>query len=153
MAELRFPVSIRWRGGHLVRADAHGREPLELATPTTSRGGLPGYWSPEDLLVAATASSFALTLGAVADRRGAPLLDATIDASGRLSPRDDGHSSFTSIEIDALLETVPGGEAAVADVAAESMRRCLITRTLDVPVHVAVQIRAVDLDSRPKVTA
>ena len=93
--------------------------------------------------VAATASCFALTLAAVADRSDAPLLDATVSATGHLSRRDDGRFGFTMIELDAVLETVPGGEDAVAGAAAAAEDRCLVSQALDVPVHVTVQVKTV----------
>jgi organic hydroperoxide reductase OsmC/OhrA len=141
MKEMQFPVSVRWRGGRLARADARDKDSLELATPPEFRGGLAGYWSPEDLLVASAASCFALTLAAVAERREAPLLDATITATGHMTRRDDGRFGFIVIEIDALLETIPGAERAVSSAAAIAEERCLISQALDVPVHVAVQVK------------
>jgi organic hydroperoxide reductase OsmC/OhrA len=56
MKEMQFPVSLRWRGGRLVRADGRDKESLALATPPEFRDGVPGYWTPEDLLVASAAS-------------------------------------------------------------------------------------------------
>jgi organic hydroperoxide reductase OsmC/OhrA len=143
MKEMQFPVSVRWRGGRLVDADARDKDPLELATPPEFRSGVAGYWSPEELLVTAAASSFALTLAAVVERREAPLLDAVVTATGHMSRRDDGRFGFTVIEIDALLETVPGGERAAASAAAAAEQRCLITQALDVPVHVGVDVTSV----------
>jgi organic hydroperoxide reductase OsmC/OhrA len=143
MKEMQFPVSIRWRGGRLARADARDKDALELATPPEFRGGVAGYWSPEELLVTAAASCFALTLAAVAERREAPLLDAVVTATGHMSRRDDGRFGFTVIEIDALLETIPGGERAVSSAAAAAEQRCLITQALDVPVHVGVEVTTV----------
>ena len=106
MKEMQFPVSVRWRGGRLARAESRDKEPLELATPPEFRSGLAGYWSPEDLLVAATCSCFMLTLAAIAERREVPLLDATVSATGHMSRRDDGRFGFTVIEVDA----VPGDD-------------------------------------------
>lgn len=143
MKEMQFPVSVRWQGGRLAHADADGKERLQLATPPEFRGGLAGHWSPEDLLVAATASCFVLTLAAVAERCEAPLLDATVTATGHLSRRDDHRLGFTVIELNAVLETVPGGERAVRAAAAAAEERCLIEQALDVPVHVAVEVEAV----------
>jgi organic hydroperoxide reductase OsmC/OhrA len=143
MKELQFRVSTRWRGGGLVRAESRGKEPIQLATPPEFRGGLEGYWSPEDQLVAAVASCFELTLAAVAERAEAPLLDATVTATGHMSRRDDGSFGFTVIELDALLETVPGGEDAVRAAAAAAEKRCLVRRALEIPVHVAVEVRTV----------
>jgi organic hydroperoxide reductase OsmC/OhrA len=142
MKEMQFPVSVRWRGGRLSRAETRGKEALELATPPEFHGGLVGYWSPEDLLVTAVCSCFVLTLAAVAERREAPLLDATVSATGHMSRRDDGRFGFTVIEVDALLETIPGGEDAVRTAAGIAEDRCLVAQALDVPVHVAVDVTA-----------
>jgi organic hydroperoxide reductase OsmC/OhrA len=142
MKEMQFPVSVRWRGGRLVRADARDKDSLEIATPPEFRSGLMGYWSPEDLLVTAAASCYALTLAAVAEREKAPLLDATVTATGHMSGRDDGRFGFTLIEITARLETLAGAERAVRRAAHDAEERCLITQALDIPVHVAVEITA-----------
>lgn len=138
--EMQFPVSVRWRGGRLARADGRNGEPLQLATPPEFRGGLAGYWSSEDVLVAAAASCFVLTLAAVAERREAPLLDASVTATGHMSRRGDGRFGFTVIELDAMLETIPGGEEAVRTAAAIAEDRCLIAQALDVPVDVRVEV-------------
>jgi organic hydroperoxide reductase OsmC/OhrA len=150
MKELQFPVSVRWRGGRLSRAEGRDKEPLQLATPPEFRGGLAGYWSPEELLVTAVASCFVLTLAAVAERREAPLLDATVTGTGHMSRRDDGRLGFTVIEVDALLETVPGGEEAVRSAAAITQERCLVAQALDVPVHVGLEV--VTATRTPEVT-
>ncbi len=144
MKEMQFPVSVRWRGGRLTQAEADGKGRLQLATPPEFRGGLAGYWSPEDLLVAATASCFVLTLAAVAERSEAPLLDATVTATGHMSRRDDRRFGFTVVELNAVLETVPGGEDALRAAAAHAEERGLIEQALDVPVHVAVEVKAVE---------
>jgi organic hydroperoxide reductase OsmC/OhrA len=143
MKEMQFPVSVRWQGGRLTQAESDGKDRLRLATPPEFRGGLDGYWSPENLLVAATASCFVLTLAAVAERFEAPLLDATVTATGHMSRRDDHRFGFTVIELNAVLESDLGGESAVRAAAAAAEERCLIGQALDVPVHVAVEVRAV----------
>jgi organic hydroperoxide reductase OsmC/OhrA len=112
-----------------------------LATPPEFPGGLAGYWSPEDLLVTSAASCFVLTLAAVAERLEAPLLDATVSATGRLSRRDTGRFHFTVIEIDAKLETIAGGEEAVRAAATAAEERCLVAHALDVPVRVTVSVK------------
>ena len=142
MKEFQFPVSVRWRGGRVAHADAHGKERLALSIPPEFRSGLEGYWTPEDLLVTSVASCFALTLAAVAVREDAPLIDVSVTATGHMSQRDDGFG-FTVIEADAVLETKPGGEDAVMGAAREAERHCLVNRALDVPVHVAYTVRTV----------
>jgi organic hydroperoxide reductase OsmC/OhrA len=146
MKEMQFPVAIRWQGGPIAHADARGKDSLALTTLTTPpefRSGLAGYWTPEDLLVTSVASCFALTLAAVAERHDAPLLDATVTATGHMSRRDNGRFEFTVIEIDAGLETTPRGEDRVRRAAAEAERCCLVSHALDVPVHIAVTIETV----------
>jgi organic hydroperoxide reductase OsmC/OhrA len=145
MKELQFPVSVRWRGGRMVRADARDRDSLDVATPPEFQSGLPGYWTPEDLLVLATASCYALTLAAVAERRSVPLLDVSISATGHMSRRDDGRFGFTVIEVDAELETVAGAEDDLARAAKAAESGCFVAVALDVPVHVAVQVKAAEL--------
>jgi organic hydroperoxide reductase OsmC/OhrA len=133
MKEMQFPVAVRWRGGRVAHAHSRGKDGLELATPPEFRSGVAGYWTPEDLLVMSAASCFALTLAAVAERHDAPLLDATVTATGHMSRRDDGRFGFTVIEVDASLETTAEGEEAVRRAAAEAESRCLISHALDVP--------------------
>jgi organic hydroperoxide reductase OsmC/OhrA len=142
MKEMQFPLSVRWRGGRLACTEARGKEAFDVATPPEFRGGLEGYWSPEDLLVAATASCFVLTLTAVAERLQLPLVDVSVTATGHMGRRDDGRLGFTVIELDALIETLPGNEEAVSRAAVAAEERCLVSAALEVPVHVAVQVNA-----------
>lgn len=153
MKEMQFPVSVRWDGGRLCSADAPENESIEVATPPEFRGGLAGYWSPEEMLVAAAAPCYALTLAAVADRRQVALLGASITATGHMSRRDDGRFGFTVIEIDAALETVHGEEDAVRRAAASAESGCLVARALDVPVHVAVAVDVVETAMSPPADA
>lgn len=139
MKEMQFPVLVRWRGGELVLAEAHDDD-LSIATPPEFKGGIADHWSPEDMLVAATASCFALTLAAVAERRGAPLLDATVTATGHMGRRADGRFGFTVIELEAALETTRGGEDAVRSAAKAAEERCLVSQALDVAVHVGLHV-------------
>jgi organic hydroperoxide reductase OsmC/OhrA len=144
MKEMQFPVSIRWRGGRTLCADAGEKEALELAEPPEFRSGIAGYWSPEELLVASAAGCFALTLTAVAAHSGAPLIDVTVTGTGHVSRRHDGRFGFTVIELDATLETLPGHEDEVAAAARVAEERCLVRRALDVPVRIDVQVRVID---------
>jgi organic hydroperoxide reductase OsmC/OhrA len=145
--EFQFPVSVRWRGGRLARAESDGKEGLEVATPPEFRTGVAGYWTPEDLFVAAVASCFSLTLAAVAERREVPLLDASVSATGHMSHRDDGRFGFTVVELDATVETLTGYEDAVRSAAQAAEERCLVTQALDVPVHVTTIVETVDTAS------
>jgi organic hydroperoxide reductase OsmC/OhrA len=143
MKEMQFPVSVRWRGGRVARAHARGKDGLALATPPEFHGGLDGYWTPEDLLVTSVASSFALTLATIVERRDLPVFDATVTATGHMTRRDDGQFGFTVIEIDANVETTPEGEDAIRRAVTDAQQCSLVSRALDVPVHVGVTIQTI----------
>ncbi len=138
----RYPVSVFWQGGRVTRASAFDKPDLRVATPPEFRGGVPGVWSPEELLVAATASCFSLTLTAVAEKMQVPLLRLEVTGTGHLSKRDDGRFGFTAIELDVHLETATGHAAERAEEAAMiAEERCLVAMALDVPVHVNLEAR------------
>lgn len=138
----RFPSSVKWLGGRLTRAVAPGKPALEVATPPEFKGGVAGVWSPEDLLVTATASCYAVTLAAVAERRGIPLRRLDVDATGHLERRSDGRFGFVVIELRALVETGPEYVAAAEEAARQAEGLCPIAVSLDAPVHVEVEVDA-----------
>lgn len=143
MTELPLPVSVRWRGGRLARVDLRGRDPLEVEDVHGLRAGSPAYWSPEELLLAAVASSFALALADAAGGGRAALLDATVDATAQLGRDDDGCIDFDAIWITTVIETVAGDGIAAAELAAAAEAQSRVARALAFPVHVAVHVSTV----------
>jgi organic hydroperoxide reductase OsmC/OhrA len=138
---LRFPVQVQWEGGRLTAAHAPGRDVLRVATPPEFRGGIEGEWSPEDLLVAASASCFALTLTAIAERYELPLENVRVSGTGHISRRDDGRYGFVAIELDAEIFASAGAQHTAKLVAEEAKQKCIVSMALDIPVHVAVIVR------------
>ena len=136
-----FPVDVRWLEGKLTLASVPGKEPLHVATPPVFQGGIEGVWSPEDLLVTATASCYAVTLVTIAERREIPIYDLRVSGTGHVSKRDDGRFGFVAIELDAEIETAPGYLRSAEAAAHLAERGCLVGRALDVPVHVGVVVR------------
>jgi organic hydroperoxide reductase OsmC/OhrA len=137
---LRFPVQLERVEGRLMRAEASGKPDLEVATPPEFSGGIAGVWSPEDLLVAAAASCYAVTLVAVAERREIPLYELRVSATGHLSKRDDGRFGFVAIELDVEIETDAASVRAAESATRDAESACLVARALDVPVHVGVLV-------------
>jgi organic hydroperoxide reductase OsmC/OhrA len=140
--EYRFPVAIEWPGGKLVHAHVAGKDSIEIATPPEFKSGIEGFWSPEDFLVAATASCFAVTLVAVAERADVPLRHLAIEATGRLGRRPDGRFGFTAIELEVSVETDEGREADVAAAAERAERGCLVSTALAIPCRVSLEVRS-----------
>jgi organic hydroperoxide reductase OsmC/OhrA len=137
-----FPVEVRWVEGRLMRASAPGKHDLDVATPPVFKHGIPGVWSPEDLLVASSASCFGVTLLAIAERRNVPVRGLALSARGHLGQRPEGPFAFTSIDLDAELLTDPGFEEEARLAADAAERGCLITASLDVPVHIELDVRS-----------
>ena len=77
----RFPAAVVWRGDRLTHVTVPGKHALDVATPPEFSGGLPAVWSPEDLLVTAAASCFAVTFVAVAERSGVALRSLAVNAA------------------------------------------------------------------------
>jgi len=138
----RFPVSIEWQEGRLTLATAAGRPDLEVATPAEFKDGIPGVWSPEDLLVASTAACYTVTLLAIADRKGIELLDLTVNGTGHVERGMDGRFGFVAIELVANLAVKPEAVAAADRAARYAEDSCLVSLALDTPVHVNVRVEA-----------
>jgi peroxiredoxin-like protein len=138
---LRFPASVEWQGGRLTRASAPEKPPLRVATPPEFRGGVPGVWSPEDLLVAAAASCFVVTLVAVAERSGVELTAVRVDGAGHVERGPDGLHGFTVIELTATVEA-DADPGLIERLASKAEAACIVSRALDVPVHLTLEIPA-----------
>src|SRR6476661_8018791 len=134
--DFRYRVGVDWEGECLTNVTSPGKPELAVATPPEFKGGLAGVWSPEDLLVAAVASCFSVTLVAVLERRDLPLRDLSVTGTGHVSARDDGRFGFVAIELTATVTTDEVASEAVRHAAKHAGRACLVSMALDVPVHV-----------------
>lgn len=132
----RFPASVHWRGGRLAEAEAPGSPTLEIATAPEFRGGIAGLWSPEGLLVASVATSFAVTLAAVAEAVGIELASIEVEGLGRVEQTPEGRFEFSAIEL--TLEVGVEGEHphTLQGLVEDAERLCVVRTALDVPIHV-----------------
>jgi peroxiredoxin-like protein len=138
----RFPVSIEWQEGRLTTASSPGKPELEVATPPEFKGGIPGVWSPEDLLVGATAACYTVTLVAAAERKGIELLGLKVDGTGHVELRNDGRFGFVAISLVATVE-VDATQRQAAERAARYVKDvCLVGGALDTPVHLELNVVA-----------
>jgi organic hydroperoxide reductase OsmC/OhrA len=149
----RFPTSVRWLGGRLTRVSAPEKPDLDVAVPPEFRGGIEGVWSPEELLVAATASCYSVTVAAVAERHEVPLYDISVRGVGHVTRREDGRLGFVAIELSATVQTAAGSVGAADAAAREAKELCLVSLALDVPVHVSVLVTAVEAPTVHEVVA
>ena len=134
--DFHFKVGVAWEGDRITTVTSADKPDLAVATPPEFKNGVPGVWSPEDLLVAAVASCFAVTMVAVAERRDLPLYGIEVTGTGHLTQRDDGRFGFVAIELTAHIQTAELSVEALIHAAKYAERACLVSMALDVPVHV-----------------
>jgi len=141
--DFRYRVGVAWEAGRITTVTSPDKPDLTVATPPEFKNGVPGVWSPEDLLVASVASCYAVTLVAVAERRELPLHELNVSGTGHLTTRDDGRLGFIAIELTARITSDTLTLEAMERAAKHAQRACLVSMALDVPVHVEVLVQPV----------
>lgn len=139
--DFRFTVEMERSPSPWVTAHATHKRPLEITTPPAFHGGIEGFWSPEDLLVAAVASCYELTLRAIAERRQLHFSDVDVRATGHVTTLGDGRLGFLAIELDVLLDVETGEEGVAEAAARRAHEHCIVGRALEVPVELRLQLR------------
>jgi organic hydroperoxide reductase OsmC/OhrA len=148
MSDFRFPVAISWPGDRRVVAAVPGKPPIEIATPPEFKGDYPDRWSPEDFLVAAVASCYAVTLVAIAGRADIPLRDLTIIAEGAVGRDGKEPFGFKAIHLRVTAATEPGREDELRNATERTEQGCIVSAALGIPVHLTVVLNTV-LDPEP----
>ncbi|HEY7148217.1 MAG TPA: OsmC family protein [Gaiellaceae bacterium] len=139
--DFRYHVGVAWEGGRITNVNSPDKPDLTVATPPEFKNGVPGVWSPEDLLVASVASCYTVTLAAVAERRDLPLFQLEVSGTGHVTKRDDGRFGFVAIELTALIWTAEASVDAMERTAHYAERACMVAMALDVPVHLDIVVR------------
>jgi organic hydroperoxide reductase OsmC/OhrA len=140
--KFEFPVDVKWLDGRLTQVSAAGKPDLEVATPPEFKHGIPGVWSPEDLLVGSVATCFAVTLLAVAERREVPVRRLEVGAMGGVSQRLDGRFGFNEVRLEVGLRTDPGCEAEATAAVEAAELGCLVAASVDFPIRVELEVQA-----------
>lgn len=142
LKDFRYEVSASTLPRRRVRLSAEGKAALEAATPPEFRGGTPGIWSPEDLLVAAVTSCYALTLESIAERRGVELRTVDVQGVGHVTRRAEGRIGFVVIELAVDLVVPPGSEHEAERAAQSAKQACLVAHALEVPIELELNVHA-----------
>lgn len=139
--DFRFPVKIERSEALWVTALAAQKPPLAIAVPAEFRGGVAGYWSPEELLVAAVASCYELTLRSIADRRRLDFTQLDVRATGHVTQLARGRIGFLAIELDVRIECELGDEGIAEAAAHKAHELCIVGQALEVPVELKLELR------------
>jgi organic hydroperoxide reductase OsmC/OhrA len=107
-----------------------------LVTASPAEFGGPGdQWSPEGVLVGAVADCYILTFRAIAKASTLPWATLECAVTGTLD-RVERVTRFTAFAVHATLSVPPGTDEAKARQAMEKAEKlCLITNSLNAPVH------------------
>ena len=113
--------------------------PLHTAPPPQF-GGPGDQWSPETLLVAATADCFIFTFRAIARASNMAWSDLTCDADGTLD-RVDGVTRFTGLTLHArLVLPVDADVERARRLLEKAEKSCLITNSLAAPDTLTAEV-------------
>lgn len=136
----RYGVRTHRVGPQRVDLEAPGKPVLHVATPPEFKNGIPGVWSPEELLLASLAACYELTVAAIAAYKHVPLYSIRVDATGHVERKDSTYR-FMLVELDLDIETREGSEKDVVHIAEVAKERCLVACALDLPVRLDVDVR------------
>ena len=139
----RYGVRTEWHDGRRVSLEAPGKPRLDVSLPSDFENGVPGVWTPEELLIASLATCFELTMMAVAESRNVPLHSLRVDATG-YAERKSHVYRLALLELDVHVETDAGREPDVEHIAAVAREGCLVGKAVDVPVRLEVETRTPD---------
>ena len=137
----RYGVRAEWQDGRRVTLAAPGKPILDVALPSDFKNGVPGVWSPEELLIASLATCFELTMIAVANYRDVPLRSVRVDATGHVERKNHLYK-LALLELDVHAETDAGREHDVEHVAVMAHEGCVVGQALDVPVRLEINTQA-----------
>ncbi len=143
----RYVVRTYPLGDGKLALEAPLKPRVEVATPPEYKDGVRGAWSSEELLIGALATCFELTARAVAKRKDVPIHAFRTEATGHVQSKD-GFLHFVAVELDVLIETDGGRERDAELIARLAEEQCTVTRALDVPIRLTVEVRAMDQETR-----
>ena len=149
LKDYRYVVRTKRAIRRIVTVESEGKPRLAVATPPEFRDGLADVWTPEDLLVAAVATCYALTLSAIAERRSIPVSDVSVVGAGHVCRRADGIFGFVVIELAVEITTDAGSERLAEKAARLAEHGCIVNDALNVPIELELTVRRKAEDAVP----
>ncbi|MGZ4358647.1 MAG: OsmC family protein [Gaiellaceae bacterium] len=133
-------MAISWLPeARLMSARAEGKPALEVACDSLAGSG-PGQWTPDELLLLAAGSSYALTFVSVAERLGVPLHALQMSSEGQVGRSADGRVRLEHIALTVRAETDAESIAAARRAAAVAEEYCSVVLALEQSLNLDVEL-------------
>ena len=137
-----FKAEVEWTGRRNGRASSEGLPPLQVSAPPEFSGDA-GLWTPEHLLLTATASCLMTTFLAIADLSKLPVASFECKAYARLEKVPGEGYRFTEITLAPEIGVANEDFEKVQKVLAKAEKNCFISNSLRATVQVEPRFMAV----------
>ena len=134
-ASYQYQMNLEWTGQRIGELTAEGLAPLQVAPPPEFNGP-GGQWTPEHLLVAATASCLMATFLAIAEISKLAVLSFRMESHGKLEKTPEEGYRFTEITLMPEIGVAPEDEERARKLLEKAERNCFITKSLRATVQV-----------------
>lgn len=130
-----FETNLEWTGKRNGELKTRGLHPLEISAPPEFQGDA-GYWSPEHMLVGATASCLMTTFLAIAELSQLPVKFFHLKASGKVEKIPGTGYRFTEIRLAPEVGVLPEQIEKARRVMAKAEKNCFVSNSLRAEVRV-----------------
>jgi organic hydroperoxide reductase OsmC/OhrA len=135
-----YASGLRWTGEMRGALAALDRPRIEIAAPPEFHGH-PGFWTPEDLLVAAVNACTMMTFLSLAKRKGLGIVSYESEATGRLET-EGGEFRFTRIVVRPRIEIATEADRPkTLALLQDAEDRCLVANSLVCMIEGAPEVR------------
>jgi peroxiredoxin-like protein len=131
----QYQLNLEWTGQRTGELTAEGLTPLQVAPPPEFKGP-GGQWTPEHLLVAATASCLMTTFLAIAEISKLAVLSFRMESYGRLEKVPEEGYRFTEIKLAPEIGVAPEDEERARKLLEKAGKNCFISKSLRATVQV-----------------
>ena len=138
-----YKVDLKWAEARKGVVTSGGKPEIEVATPPEFKGH-PGFWTPEDLFVAAVNACFMSTFLYYAEKR--QLIFSAFNASAEGILEDvDGEFIISTVNITAYVKIGVAGEIEKAKTIMEAAKQnCLVSNSIKSKVNLDSKIEVVN---------
>jgi peroxiredoxin-like protein len=134
-----YETQLEWTGGRSARVSSEGLPELDVSAPLEFSGE-PGVWTPEHLVVAATASCLMTTFLAIAEMSKLSVASYESKAIARLQKVPEEGYRFTEIKLMPQIGVAEEDREKAQKILAKAEKNCFISNSLRATVQVEPKI-------------